>query len=171
VIVVNDAHRLAPWADGLYSSDQHWWTYYKGVPEFSGRKFGIRPLDPPTEWNVMVLRNTGDTGIEAHPSGLRTGKNSGASAINLAVHLGAARIVLLGYDMGRGKGQPSHFFGDHPGRLNQGPAKETFLPMFRQMVEPLKALGVEVVNCSRSTKLDCFPTADLRAVLTAEVAA
>ena len=114
----------------------------------------------------MVLRNTGDTGIEAHPSGLRTGKNSGASAINLAVHFGAARIVLLGYDMTGG-----HFFGKHPGRLNQGPAKETFLPMFRQMVEPLKALGVEVVNCTRTTKLDCFPTADLRAVLEAEVAA
>lgn len=113
----------------------------------------------------MVLRNTGNTGIEAHPSGLRTGRNSGAAAINLAVHFGAARILLLGYDMGHRPGQVSHFFGEHPERLRGGSAG-TYVPMFTFLVEPLKALGIEILNCSRQTALECFPRVALHDALT-----
>lgn len=169
---MNDAHRLAPWADVLYSSDQRWWEWYRGVPEFAGLKVGIQPLTPLAEWRVTVLRNTGNTGIEPHRSGLRTGRNSGAAAVNLAVHLGASRIVLLGYDMGKAPGQPTHFFGEHPGRLRAGSPYDSFVTMFGFLVEPLKKLGIEVVNCSRSTRLECFPKANLSDVLAScEVAA
>ena len=36
VIAVNDAWRLAPWADILYACDGRWWRHHKGVPEFTG---------------------------------------------------------------------------------------------------------------------------------------
>lgn len=166
VIVVNDNHRLAPWADVLYSSDQHWYRHYKGVPEFKQCKFGIQPLRPKPEWGISVLRNTGDRGIELSPSGLKTGRNSGAAAVNLAVHFGAARIVLLGYDMGRcGKQLGRHWFGEHPRAIRQGAPYHTFIGMFATMVEPLKKLGVDVINCSRETNLQCFPRRPLREVL------
>src|SRR5690606_17577639 len=64
VIAINDAHRLAPWADVLYSSDQRWWEYYQGVPEFRQAKYGIAPLSPRPEWGITVLANTGDDGID-----------------------------------------------------------------------------------------------------------
>jgi len=35
-IAINDAHRLAPWANVLYSNDRMWWRKYKGVPSFTG---------------------------------------------------------------------------------------------------------------------------------------
>lgn len=157
VVTVNDAHRLAPWADVLYSSDQHWWAYHKGVPTFTGRKVGIAPLMPRSEWGVTVLRNTGDRGIETDPTGLRTGRNSGFAAMNLAVHLGAVRVLLLGYDMGVDPSGKRHFFGNHPPPLRSGPPYASFVAFFEAAVEPLRQLGVEVINCSRQTALTCFP--------------
>jgi len=96
-----------------------------------------------------------------------SGRNSGFAAVNLAVHYGAAHIILLGYDMQARKGV-SHFFGEHPNK-QQSP-----YPMFRQrfesLVKPLKKIGVTVTNCSRHSALTAFPTADLMATLV-EVAA
>jgi hypothetical protein len=164
VVAINDAHRLASWADVLYSSDQHWWAYYKGVSGFAGRKYGIAPLSPLPAWNVTVLANTGDAGIERDPRGLRNNRNSGGAGINLAVHLGARRILLLGYDMGHTHGK-AHFFGEHPSRLRAESPFESFLAHFRMMVPHLRTLGVEVINCSRETALDCFPRQPLEAAL------
>lgn len=161
VIAVNDTHRLAPWADVLYSSDQRWWNFYQGVPTFPGLKFGIRPFVAKPEWAITVLENTGDAGIETEPTGLRNGRNSGYAAINLAIHLGASRIVLLGYDMGYTRRGASHFFGDHPERLRADSPYQTFLAMFAALPPLLAQLGVEVINCSRQTALEVFPRAGL----------
>jgi hypothetical protein len=172
VIAVNDAHRLAPWADVLYSGDRYWWRHYRGVPSFTGYKVGIEhatgrhdravaKLVPELLW----MRVTGHHGVESAATGLRTcGHNSGGQAVNLAVHLGARRIVLLGYDMGV-PGAKRHFFGDHPVGLSNTHNFPTWRTAFRTMTAPLTALGVAVLNCSRSTSLDAFPLAVLEDVL------
>jgi hypothetical protein len=175
VIAINDAHRLAPWADVLYSSDRQWWRHYKGVPEFQGMRYGIGSgvgkRNVFTELpNVRVLLNTGYNGLETSPNGLRTGRNSGYAAINLAVHFGAARIVLMGYNLGYAAGK-AHFFGDHPPNLTQ---RESLYVGFRQsfehLVAPLAALGVEVINCTPETGLATFPVRPLRDVLVSRAA-
>jgi hypothetical protein len=171
VVAVNDAYRLAPWADVLYSSDRFWWSHYRGHPAFAGQKAAIehtpgRHLPRYDTWGVQVYRNTGMDGIETDPTGLRTcGGNSGGAAVNLAVHLGARRIVLLGYDMGYGASSRRHFFGDHPQPLSNTHNFPTWRMAFRTMRQPLESLGIEVVNCSRVTALDAFPCAPLEAVL------
>lgn len=164
VIAINDAWRLAPWADALMASDASWWHHYRGAPEFRGLKFS---LDPPARSiaGVQVLRNTGDKGIETDPTGLRTGRNSGAAAINLAVHFGATRIILLGYDMDVDAKGRSHWFGHHPTGLRNNSPYALFRQMIGTMAEPLADLGIAVVNCSRQTALTCFPCAPLREVL------
>lgn len=176
VIAVNDSHLLAPWADVLFSSDRTWWRHYKGVPGFKGLRYGIGSA--PGKANpfhgledVQVLRNTGYLGLELEPTGLRNGRNSGFAAINLAVHLGAARILLLGYNLGYRRGR-AHWFGDHPVGLTQNESNyAAFRANFDSLVEPLQALGVEVINCTPETSLTAFPTADLRDVLSTAVAA
>lgn len=152
----------APWADVLYACDERWWKFEKGAPAFKGLKYGIEqePGVPQREWpGVEYLRNTGSEGLELDPSGLRTGHNSGYQAINLAVHLGAAKIVLLGFDMWSGENGYQNWYGYHPLKL------ESPYPIFHQsfstMVEPLKAAGVEVVNASRFTVLNAFPRVSL----------
>lgn len=180
VIAVNDGIRFSKdFADVLYSSDVRFWRYYKGMPDFHGLKYAIeqgrgakrRGFE---KWpDIAVLRNTGDPGLEQSPEGLKTGRNSGAAAINLAVHLGASRILLLGYDMNTGPNGQAHFFGQHPPGLQTHAPYQVFRRMFEAMVAPLRALGIEVINCTERSSLECFPKRQLREVLraSAEVAA
>jgi hypothetical protein len=91
------------------------------------------------------------------------GHNSGSAALNVAVHLGAKRIVLLGYDMGADDKGRRHFFDTGPTVITS--PFDKFRKLTATMVEPLKALGVEVINCSRKTRLECFPCQPLREVL------
>jgi hypothetical protein len=157
VIVVNDAYRLALWADCLYACDAKFWRWHKGVPGFAGLKFALAPQS--CRWpNVQVLQNTGQIGLELTPTGLRTGHNSGYQAINLAVHFGARRIVLLGYDM---KGD--HFFGSHPDQTR--PPFSVCLKKFETLLAPLAAAGVTVVNATRRTVLSTFPCMPLESAL------
>lgn len=168
-IAINDAHRLAQWADVLYSSDRRWWPYYKAVPGFSGLRYGIgsglNKRNPFRDYpEITVLKNTGYDGLETDPGGLRNGRNSGYAAINLAVHFGARRVLLLGYDMSAARG--AHFFGNHPPALMQNAALyPNFRRTFETLVEPLHTLGVEVINCTEQSSLTCFPIRPLRDVL------
>ena len=161
VIAINDAYRLAPWADVLYACDARWWNWHKGVPSFQGLKYSLQKAS--AKWSgVQVLNNTGSDGLERKRNGLRTGRNGGFQAMNLAVHLGAKSIVLLGYDMQRTDGK-EHWFGDHPN--GQTSPLGSFRGMFDTIVEPLKDLGITVTNCSRHTALTSFPCARLEDTL------
>lgn len=164
VVAINDAWRLAPWADALIASDAAWWCHYKGVPAFEGLKYAMEPAAGKYP-GVTVLRNTGDRGLETDPTGLRTGRNTGAAAINLAIHFGASRVLLLGYDMGAKTEARSHFFGAHPRGLRGNSPYALFRTMIETMVEPIRLAGIRVVNCSRETSLTCFPRQPLREAL------
>lgn len=159
-IAVKDAVRILPTADLLYGCDLKWWDHHGRVlAGYGGLRFS---LDPKAQrsWGTSTLRNTGMTGLETDPSGVRTGKNSGYQAINLAVHLGAARIVLLGFDMRQDPAGRHHWFGGHPYRTVDPPYAE-FLKCFPSIVGPLAAAGVEVLNATPGSALDVFPRADL----------
>lgn len=165
LVVVNDAYRMAMWADVLYACDRKWWNwqvqYHAGdLAAFKGLKFSLRTSKVP---DVTVLRETGTAGIELDPGGLKTGRNSGYQAINLALHLGANRILLLGYDMSYGVGGRSHCFGEH--RDGEKPPVTTFRKYFRTIAAPLKEAGVEVWNCSRRSALTMFRQVPLSAAL------
>lgn len=157
-IAINDAYRLAPWADVLYACDAKWWYWHKGAPGFAGLKYSIDPVAGARHRDVHVLKRTGDEGLELDAGGLRSGGNSGYQAIGLAVHLGAARVILLGYDM-----QGGHWFGAHPN--GSKPPFVLCLQRFETLIAPLAALGVEVVNCSRESALTCFPRRSLEEAL------
>lgn len=157
VIVVNDNYRLAPWADLLYAADEKWWDHHHGVPEFAGIKV-TWSVPAAKRWNLKRVPGVRQPGLSCDPARLHLGGNSGYQAINLAWLMGARRIVLLGYDMQAAPGK-THWFGDHPKPLqNNG----TFKRWIANMATIRPTLhGVEVINCSRATALECFPRADL----------
>lgn len=175
VIVINDGYRVAPWADVLYFCDDRWWEWHaKKVGAWAGL---IVRLDGGKydfgDKRIKVMRNDshdGDRqvgGLADRRDALRTGRNSGFQAINLAVHLGAKRIVLLGYDMqprlegGRTK---MHWFGDHPGGTSDR-VFDTMLPHFQTLVDPLRRRGVEVLNATPGSRISCFPKVSIEQVL------
>lgn len=169
VIAVNDAVRLAPWAPVLYSSDRTWWAHYRGVPDFAGVRVSVGARRGtaarfPGAWGaaITVLTHTGVTGLERDPSGLRTGGHSGYAAINLAVHLGARTILLLGYTCGT-IGRRSHFFGAHPSGLNESSERNfrDFRQAYTTLAPALTEAGVTVRNCTPETRITAFWCADL----------
>jgi hypothetical protein len=164
-IAINNAVDLLPEAQVCYAADYHWWDRRNGLPSFKGDRVAIAPFNRSRYPDVHVLENTGLDGLELNPAGLRTGRNSGYQAINLAVHLCADVIVLLGYDMkpshdGRHHWHPPHEGGWHPNYRD-------CVPLFDTLVDPLMEIGVEVVNCSPNSALTTFPTRSLREVLRA----
>lgn len=160
-IVVNDAYKLAPWADVMYAADDKYWRWENGAPDFKGLKYTIRPCRK--EWpGLMTVLNTGREGLELVPTGVRTGFHSGYQAINLAFHLGASRVVLLGCDM-RG----DHFFGSH--RDKSRPPFTAGIQAYETLVQPLKAAGVDVVNCTPRSAIKAFPMASLQDVFASQL--
>jgi hypothetical protein len=152
-VAINNSHELAHWADLLYACDLRWWQRYK--PEFSGMKYCPHE-GACKEFGLTYVRGVHRPGISVTPDKIHYGSNSGFQAMNLAVHLGAKRILLLGYDMGFSDGR-RHWHEDHKGIGN--PDKNSFrrwLLAFQEAKPQLEKLGIEVVNCSRKTALTVF---------------
>lgn len=166
VVAINDAYRLAPWADVLYFCDDKWWQWHhKRLADWNGQI--VRLAGGAHDFGdarIKVLKNDnhdgrGHGGIAEGRDSLRPGKNSGYQVINLAVHFGAKRILLLGYDMHAPlvNGEPkTHWFGDHPGKTSPG-VYNTMLPFFDTLPPLLKKRGVEVINCTPGSALRTFP--------------
>lgn len=85
------------------------------------------------------------------------GGNSGFQAINLAVQFGAARILLVGFDMRVDLGV--HWHGRHGAGL--GDPSEMNVSNWRRILDAaaprFAELGVEVINCSPISALTGYP--------------
>ena len=87
--------------------------------------------------------------------------NSGAGAILLAQELGAAEVILLGYDGGKTNGK-AHWHKDHPNGLGNAGVSDKWPEQFSQLRELLK---VPVVNCSQTTAITAFRKSQLEDTL------
>lgn len=155
-VVVNNSHQLAPWAPLLYAADACWWRHHAQT----ALKFeGIKVSGQEVEFSqVHTLKDTGTEGFDPDPSCIRNGGNSGYAAIHVAIHAGASRILLLGFDM-RG----AHWHGDHPAPLaNPGPAE---FSRWAGRFAALNGRGAEIINCTPGSALGCFPRARLEDVI------
>jgi len=157
VVVTNNVFHLAPWADMLYAADAGWWRYHaQEALKFKGLKVTAQSsVEFPA---VMCLRNTGTCGFDADPRCIRTGGNSGYQAIHVAMQAGAERILLFGFDMRGG-----HYHGPHPEPL-RNTTEDTF-SRWRERFKTLKVCadsrGIEILNCTPGSALECFPPGDL----------
>lgn len=147
-VAINCAVFFAPWSDYWYGADDRFWGYYGPKGDwFKGQRYSI------TARREGIIRWR-PTGWSSH------GGNSGHQSVQLAVEHGAKRVLLLGYDHQHTNGK-SHFHGDHPNtnRVKLGNAKNC--PQWVNKMErtslDLKKRGVEVINLSRETALECFP--------------
>lgn len=155
MIAVCTTFRKAPWADALYAADARWWTVYGGEAEEScaGELWTCAHED---RFDIHHVEAVDEPGLSQHPGRIHAGLNSGYQAIGLAFMWGAARIVLLGYDMQRGPRGESHHHGDHEGNLpNLGTMHEWVRRMIPLAID-LRSQGVEVINATRRTALRCF---------------
>jgi hypothetical protein len=156
-IVTNTTWEIAPWADVLFAYDLRWWTKYLEkvrAANFRGdlvtcsrlaRKYDLEPLV--------------DVGW------FHTFSQSGASAISLAITTRARRVILLGCDCKPSKDGAKHWHGDHPHELSNAASLKLWPPLFKRVAKHARDNGVEVINCTRDTALECFPRISLEEAL------
>lgn len=164
-IVVNDAWRLAPWADVLYACDYEWWKFHHADVEamFHGERW-TQSGEAANAYGLKRILGKPATGLSTDPAWVHYNLNSGGQAMNLAYHFGARRFVLVGYDMGP-SGKRTHFFGDHPKGLRNDSLWPHFVRAFGVIADDCRRLGLEVVNTSPISRLRCFPQATLEQTL------
>lgn len=163
VLAINDAFLLAPWADLLYWADRKWFDWNRGD---IGRHVGgfrvTRANIPEVERDGLafhsMLHNTRD--VVAQDRSQLAGPDSGANALNLALHLGAARAILLGFDM-----RPGHWHERHRQASDPVSYSGRFIPHHEKMAPILARAGLEVRNATPGSALTCYPAIDLNEAL------
>jgi len=159
-IAVNDSYKIAPWADMMYAADHKWWRHHAFCHSFTGERWTQNR--GPTGWvdeagsnGLEIIQCKHSLEVSTDPHFVSSGWNSGFQAMNIAVHLGAKRILLLGVDLHTGGG--AHFFGEHPPGLQRSSPWATFRKAFTVSAPVLAGMRVEVINCSPTSALTCYP--------------
>lgn len=163
-IAINKAFLSCPRADAVYWGDGKFWNEHRDrlldQRLVSGVRFALRDdvyraVYPPHQ--VETMANGGMTGLSTRWPVIRHGNNSGYAAINLATLLGARRLCLLGYDMRLGPEGEDHWHDGYAEKIRAHTLECHMLPHFASLVEPLRQIGVEVVNASPESALPHWP--------------
>jgi len=156
-IVVNNTFQLAPWADMLYAADAAWWHAHPEAAQFQGLRVTVQDVR-----GTLKLRCSGPTGFDPHPGAVRSGGHSGYQAVHIAIHAGARRILLCGFDM----------HGTHWHGLHAEPLRNTAEGTYGRWVENFDALreaaeerNIAIINCTPKSALTCFPMSSLENAL------
>lgn len=155
VIAIKENVDLCPWAEVAYGCDKAWWVNRNGLPEFKGLKVSFEARFPDVR-NVIVEPKIDR--ILTDPGVIGSGGNSGFQAVNLAVQWGALGILLIGFDLQDRGG--THWYGraTGPGRNNPGEFNfRRWRAAFMHEAPKLQAMGIEVVNASPVSAINCFP--------------
>lgn len=162
IIAVNNAGLdIAPWADVLYWADRVWASWNRErIPLHTGKFKVTRNVAPsielPCEVHVVHRRPREDFAEPGYVAGFCGGSN----AMNLAVHMGARDIVLLGFDM-----RPGNYHSDHRRPPTPDQHAKKFIPAIARMAPELACRGVRVTNATPGSALKCFPIASVGDVL------
>lgn len=135
--------------------DEKWWKEYakEAHNSFIGEKLSITRNC--VQYGVTRVMNCNNP--------MDTFGNSGSGAVALAALRGAARVLLLGYDCQRTGGK-AHWHPDHPAKLGNAGSLPRWKTQFNKLATHVNG-KLQVINCTRSTALDCFPRAALESVL------
>jgi hypothetical protein len=156
----------------VYGCDPAWWKHRSGLPEFTGLKvaWAGAKVDFPDLLRVEIARESGHYGDRMTFDAVGKiggGGNSGFQALNLVAQLGAARVVLIGFDMSDRTGR-AHWYGRNGWTGANNPDESAFRrwrPALDAAAPVLATRGVEVVNASPDSALKAFRKTTLSDVL------
>ena len=169
VIGINDAYRISNQLHMLYAADLPWWRgHMPAVRNYAHMRRVVGGVD-------LALWTAGDeaakdfpelTLIDSEPAAeffiradnkIGRGAHGGFQALNIALNIGFAKILLLGYDCQITDANNRHWFGNHPQSIAKASPYKAWVDVFTKAQRTLYQWPeTEVVNCSRQTALDCF---------------
>lgn len=142
--------------------DRKWWHEY-GTGIRGAFELWTSHPEAARIYRLNLIRAEPGGGLSKTPGSIRAGGNSGFQAVALALHFGASRVVLLGFDMQFTNGR-THWHGDH-GKGLGNPVRERMKVWQDRFAELAAEVSVPIVNATRETALTCFPRASLKEAL------
>jgi len=174
----NDAYQLGPQVvDICFFGDARWFTIHNrdwiaelgkpGLRKFSGIVCTNTDRAFHGRWVKKLERRP--TGVCKEPWRCAWNQNSGAAAVNLALHTGAKKIVLVGFDM---QLSPEGIANYHL-NLKDQPSPTVyprFIAGFERLKEKMRVMfqGVRVVNATPGSAMQTFPIMTLEEALSEE---
>jgi hypothetical protein len=162
VIAINSSYAAVPWAQYVVFADMRWFLHHRQkLMNFGGKIIACTSVShasgPPNL--VNVIRKT-SVGLATDTHTLMVKNTTLTAGINLAVHLGVAKIVLLGIDQKAGPDGKIHHHPPHPWKVtaNCWSRQQTDLP---KVAEDLTRLNIECVNASPGSALTLWPIVKL----------
>lgn len=158
VIGVNNSYLLGDWVDIGWFGDKKWlfwhkatWKRWPGIKASCNHSHEV--IKHESGWIKFMARGK-TVGIDTRPGFVSWNRCSGSSAINLAYHLGAKRIVLLGFDMHDVDDQ-KNWHSDH--KDNGKAPYDRFLSCYGDIAKDAKDLGLEIINATKGSAIKHFP--------------
>jgi len=161
VIGVNDACFLGPWVDVAFFGDCNWydWNHRRFLRTFHGLRVTVcqRHAKKP---GILWVERGKPAGLELERADrLGWNRSSGACAVDLAYHLGAARIVLIGFDMQK-VGGACNYHSNHKTK-QVGDPYPRFIRYFKHIAGDAKKAGLEIWNATPGSAMEHFPVMTL----------
>lgn len=160
VIVINSSYEAFPAAQVLIFSDMRWWCdHLKHLQSFKGKIISTSRAASGHP-NLACMNRKSNLGLADDPGTLMVRNTTLTAAINLAVHFGVAKIVLLGIDQKKAADGRTHHHKPHKWQQvsNCYQRQQADLP---KVAEDLKARGIECVNASPGSALTLWPLVNL----------
>ncbi len=161
VIVINNSYLAFPAAQFVIFTDTRWWCQHlrlKALMEFKGRI--VCASTAASGERLLKMKRKSSPGLATERDSLMVRNTTLTGAINLAVHLGVAKIVLLGIDQKAAADGRHWHHAPHPWTptANCWQRQQMDLP---RIAEDLKALNIECVNASPGSALALWPVVNL----------
>ena len=165
-----------PDLDVLWATNHDWWQSEWGseLESYPAQKWTVS-REAADKFSLNWIAEKDAPGLSSDPRVIHHGHGSGYSMLNLAYLMGAARIVLLGYDLkyapdydGRNRrigSSPRHYFGEYAPHLQHWPSvcvkDGVHFDLVSRYGEVAKQAAVEIINCTPASALKCFPSMDI----------
>jgi len=173
VVGVNVAYLLGDWIDLVFFGDKGFFLrHQEGLSKFSGLRVSSSPIIRDLGWVKYLPQDKNhNKGISTSPRLVSWNGNSGAASISIAAHSGARRIILLGFDMKLNEAKDQHWhdvYGRGKARDEKKVMKMPFhrhLRGFPEIAKDAKRMGIEILNASPDSKIECFRKVTVKELL------
>lgn len=179
VFTLNNVYQRVPFTDMHLSCDAPWWRWYyprsQELRDLPCPKYTWFP-DLAKKFGIEYIRGVDKPGLSINPSVIHINHGSGPMWINMALHLGVKKLILIGHDMKfapdyKPKEQkpgstPRHYFNEYPKPLQHWPSVKVglskpgvldgLIEAYAKMIPQLNKSEMEVVNCTPGSALTVF---------------
>ncbi len=172
VIGVNMAYQLGSWIDFVFFGDIGFLLSNENeLKKFPNIVISCAVQAESYSWIKYVEKDKNHRqGISTENGKVSWNHNSGAAAINLAVHTGAKRIFLLGFDMKIQEGYRHWHNAYNYGKIDDNTKKykntlkilARHLSGFPFIASDAKKLGIEIYNVCPDSAINEFPKITLK---------